>query len=124
MSGKVKNQDALRLVQIEMSDRRTRDIAWQWVQHNWSRVQAQITTWAGASLVASTGNFCSVERSMQVSEFFREHTVPAASHALDQARDKITDCVDLRAAQGANLKQWLRTEAVDAPHLSLGKAGL
>ena len=124
VSGKVKNQDALRLVQIEMSDRRTRDIAWQWVQHNWSRVQAQITTWAGASLVASTGNFCSVERSMQVSEFFREHTVPAASHALDQARDKITDCVDLRAAQGANLKQWLRTEAVDAPHLSLGKAGL
>ena len=53
---------------------------------------------------------------MQVSEFFREHTVPAASHALDQARDKITDCVGaLRAAQGANLKQWLRTEAVDAP---------
>ena len=108
MSAKVKNQDAVRLVRIEMSDRRTRDLAWQWVQQNWPRVQAQITTWGGGTLVESTGNFCSAERSSQVTEFFREHTVLAASHALDRARDNITDCVDLRAAQGPNLKLWLQ----------------
>jgi aminopeptidase N len=114
MSAKVRNQDAVRLVQIEMSDRRTQDIAWQWVQQNFSRVQRQITTWAGGELVESAGSFCSAERSTQVARFFQEHTVPAAAHALDQARDKITDCVDLRAAQGPNLKQWLHTEAADA----------
>ncbi len=124
MSAQVKNQDAVRLVRIEMSDRRTRDLAWQWVQQNWSRVQAQITTWGGGSLVESTGNFCSAERSSQVTEFFREHTVQAASHALDRARDNITDCVDLRAAQGPNLKLWLQTEAADARHMSLGRSGL
>ena len=74
VSAKVKNQDAVRLVRIEMSDRRTRDIAWQWMQENWPRVQAQITTWGGGYLVESTGNFCSAERSSQVTEFFREHT--------------------------------------------------
>jgi aminopeptidase N len=124
MSAKVKNQDAVRLVRIEMSDRRTRDLAWQWVQQNWPRVQAQITTWGGGTLVESTGNFCSAERSSQVTEFFREHTVLAASHALDRARDNISDCVDLRAAQGPNLKRWLQTEAADAPRMSLGKSGL
>jgi hypothetical protein len=45
MSSKVRNQDAVRLVRIEMSDRGTRDLAWQWVQQNWSRVQGLITTW-------------------------------------------------------------------------------
>ncbi len=124
MSSKVRNQDAVRLVRIEMSDRRTRDLAWQWVQENWPRVQAQITTWGGGTLVESTGNFCSAERSSQVTEFFREHTVLAASHALDLARDNITDCVDLRAAQGPNLKLWLQTEAADAPHSYLDKSGL
>jgi aminopeptidase N len=114
MSGKVKNQDAIRLVQIEMSDRHTGDITWQWVQQNWPRVQAQITTWGGGDLVESTGNFCSVERRAQVTEFFREHSIMAASHALDKASDNITDCVDLRAAQGANLKRWLQIEEADS----------
>jgi aminopeptidase N len=124
VSAKVKNQDAVRLVGIEMSDRRTRDITWPWVQQNWPRVQAQITTWGGGYLVESTGNFCSAERSSQVTAFFREHTVQAASHALDRARDNITDCVNLRAAQGADLKRWLQTEAPDAYHSYSGKSGL
>jgi aminopeptidase N len=110
MSAKVRNQDAVGLVQIEMSDRRTRDTAWQWAQQHWSRVQAQITTWAGGSLVASTGNFCSEERSSQVTEFLSDHTVPASSRALDRARNNITECVDLRAAQGPNLSRWLQAE--------------
>jgi aminopeptidase N/puromycin-sensitive aminopeptidase len=109
LSGQVKNQDALGLVQIEMRDRRTRDAAWQYVQQNWPRVRAQITTWMGGELVESMGGFCSTDRSTQVSEFFAAHSVSATSHALDKARDRISDCVDLRTAQGPNLKQWLQT---------------
>jgi hypothetical protein len=91
-----------------MSDRRTRDVAWQYVQQNWPRVQARSPPGWAATLVESMGNFCSAERSSQVTEFFAEHTVPAASHALDKAHDSIADCVELRAAQGPNLKQWLQ----------------
>ncbi len=110
LSGQVKNQDALDLVQIEMRDRRTRDATWQYVQQNWPKVQAQITTWTGGELVESMGGFCSTDRSSQVSEFFAAHTVPASSHALDKARNSIADCVDLRVAQAPNLKQWLQME--------------
>ncbi len=121
-SAKVRNQDAIGLVQIEMSDRRTRDTAWQWMQQNWSLVQAQITTWGGGYLVASTGSFCSQERASQVKAFFEQNRVQATAHALNRAQDNIADCVDLRAAQSANLEQWLRTEAAAAPHLSLNRS--
>ncbi len=111
VSKKVKNQDALRLVQIEMGDAHTRDQAWQYIQHNWSQVEAQLTPWMGGALVQSTGSFCSLERKSQVSEFFARHSVAATSHALDVARDRITDCVDLRAAQGPNMERWSHTQA-------------
>jgi aminopeptidase N len=114
LSGQVKNQDALFLVQIEMRDRRTRDATWQYVQQNWPKVRAQITTWMGGGLVESMGGFCSTDRSSQVSEFFAAHSVSATSRALDKARNSIADCVDLRVAQAPNLKQWLLTEATDA----------
>ena len=114
VSAKVRNQDSLRLVQIEMSDRRTRDVAWQYIQQNWPRVQAQITTWMGGSLVESMGSFCSADRSSEVTQFFAEHEVPATSRALDKASGSIADCVQLRAAQEPNLKQWLQTQAADA----------
>jgi aminopeptidase N len=114
LSAQVKNQDSLRLVELEMRDRRTRDVAWQYVQQNWPRVRAQITTWMGGELVESMGGFCSADRSSQVTEFFKEHTVLASTHALDKARDNIADCVDLRATQGPNLKRWLESEAAGA----------
>jgi len=37
--------------------------------------------------------------------------VPATSRALDKARGTIADCVQLRAAQEPNLKQWLQSRA-------------
>ena len=109
MSGQVKNQDALTLVQLEMRDRRTRDEAWKYVQQDWPRVKTQLTTWMGGILVESMGSFCSVDQSKQVTQFFEEHTVSATSRALDNARDSIANCVDLRSAQGPNLKHWLQT---------------
>jgi aminopeptidase N len=109
LSGQVKNQDALRLVQLQMRDRRTRDVTWQYMQQNWPKVKAQLTTSIGGSLVESMGAFCSTEKSTQVTEFFEDHTVLASTRALDKARDSIEGCVNLRAAQEPNLKQWLQT---------------
>jgi aminopeptidase N/puromycin-sensitive aminopeptidase len=90
-----------------MSDRRTRELAWNYLQQHWPLVQSQITTYTGGTLVTSMGNFCSAERSREVTQFFTEHTVNAAAAALDHARDSISDCIDLRAAQEPNLKLWL-----------------
>ena len=107
VSSRVRNQDAMQLLQLEMGERRTRDLAWKYVQEHWPLVQAQITTSNGAALLTSMGNFCSAEHSSEVARFFAEHTVPASARALEQARDNITDCVNLRATQGPDLQRWL-----------------
>jgi aminopeptidase N len=111
VSRKVRNQDAVSLFQTEMSERSTRDAAWQYVQQDWPRVQAQMTTWAGGLLVASTGNFCSETRQKEVTEFFRDHTVPASASALDKARVTIADCVQFRTFQEANLRHWAKDQS-------------
>jgi aminopeptidase N/puromycin-sensitive aminopeptidase len=111
VSTKVRNQDAVSLFQIEMRDRNTQDAAWQYVQQNWPRVQAQMTTWTGASLVASTGDFCSETRQQEVTDFFRDHVVRASASALDKARVNIADCVQLRKSQEANLRHWSQAQS-------------
>jgi aminopeptidase N len=111
VSSKVRNQDAVTLFDIEMSDRSTQDVAWQFVQHNWPRVQAQMTTWAGASLVTATGNYCSETQQQEVTDFFRDHVVPASASALNKARVNIADCVQLRKSQEANLSNWASAQS-------------
>ncbi len=107
VSGKVRNQDSIRLVIAELRDRFTRDRAWRFVQAHWPKVLAQVTPLEGGPLVAATGNFCSPERRSEVSNFFAEHKVPASANDLQRARDSINDCVQFRGAQGQSLQDWL-----------------
>ncbi len=107
VSGKVRNQDAAGLLAMEVRSRDTQELAWRYVQDNWDKVTAQLTTFGGAYIVGATGSFCSADRIQEVAGFFVTHKVMAADRALTQAKDQINDCIDLRQAQEANLKAWL-----------------
>ena len=111
VSGKVRNQDAVFQLVIPLRDADTRDIAWQYIQDNWTKVQAQVTTMMGSALIGSTGSFCSEDRSREVASFFSTHKVPASERALTRAQNSIQSCVDLRSEQGPKLKAWLATSA-------------
>jgi aminopeptidase N/puromycin-sensitive aminopeptidase len=107
VSGQVRNQDAFILFTIELQSRDNQNMAWEYIQKNWDKVIAQVTITSGAGLVEATGSFCSAEKLDQVTTFFNSHKVPASEHALARAKDQISDCIDLRAAQEPNLKAWL-----------------
>jgi len=107
VSGKVRNQDAAGFLAVELRNRDTQDVAWQFVQQNWDQVKAQLTTFSGADLIGATGGFCSAESAAQVTSFFSSHKVAASERALARAKNQIGDCMDLRAAQEPNLKTWL-----------------
>jgi aminopeptidase N/puromycin-sensitive aminopeptidase len=106
-SGKVRNQDSVFQFAIALNNTNTRDFAWQYIQDNWPRVNAQLTTMAGGSLVGSTAAFCSADRRDEVTKFFSDHPVHASERALTRAQNSINACIDLRAEQGPKLKQWL-----------------
>jgi aminopeptidase N len=107
LSGKVRNQDSPRMLGIPLSRRETQDFAWQYVQENWDKVKAQMTPLSAGYFVGSAGSFCSVERRDQVVSFYSTHKVASSERSLKRAIDAINDCVELRANQEQNLKDWL-----------------
>ena len=109
VSGQVRNQDSWILIAILLRTRDTREQTWQYIQHNWEKVSAQLTTSSGARIVGSAGSFCSAERHDEVLNFFAAHKVVSADRTLKIAGDQINDCVQLRNAQEPNLKAWLAT---------------
>jgi aminopeptidase N/puromycin-sensitive aminopeptidase len=121
VSGKVKDQDSIRFVARELTDRYTQDQAWRFIEEKWPRVNAQFTTLTGATLVNAAGSFCSVQRRTAIADFFQQHKVPASTRALERAQSNIDDCIEFRANQGKNMNQWL-AKAVQT-QAALRKAG-
>jgi aminopeptidase N len=106
-SGKVRNQDSWVVFAILMTRPETRDQAWEYVQQHWATIAAQLTVNSGARIVEAAGSFCTAKQRDEVAGFFAEHPVQAADRTLQQSLDSIDACVQLRAAQEPNLKQWL-----------------
>jgi aminopeptidase N len=106
-SGKVRNQDAGRLFTRAFANGTTRDLAWQYIQNNWDKVQAQFTVSMGIKIVAATGNFCSTQERDTVKNFFATHKVDATDSALRHALEHIDGCTQLRILQEPKLAQWL-----------------
>ena len=110
-SGKVRNQDSIRLFAIALQSPNTQETAWKYIEDNWTKVQTQFTMFTGGYLVSSTSAFCTAEQRDQVKDFFTTHKVAASANALTRSQNAINDCVDLRAEQSSNLKQWLSAGA-------------
>ncbi len=107
VSGQVRNQSSWILLAILLSQRETRDQAWSYVQGHWEKVHAQLTTSSGVGFVGSMGSFCTAERRDQITSFFATHNVEGSERTLSKAVDSINACIQLRADQEPNLKQWL-----------------
>ena len=110
VSGKVRNQDAAIQFTTAMGSGTSREQTWKYIQNHWEKVEAQLTTEMGAKLVKSTSNFCSAEACDSVEKFFAAHQVAASDRALAYATERIEGCIELRALQEPNLKQWLAAQ--------------
>jgi aminopeptidase N/puromycin-sensitive aminopeptidase len=109
-SSKVRNQDALIQFAIALQIDANRDAAWKYVKSHWDTVKTLLTPELGSALVGSTGSFCSVEARDDVKAFFTEHKVPSADRALKHSIESIDGCIELRALQEPNLKQWIAAQ--------------
>ncbi len=110
VSGKVRNQDAIFQLDIELANEKTRELAWRFIQAHWDNVQAQFTANMGASLVESTEAFCSPADRDNVEQFFSTHKVAAADVSLRHALERINGCIELRALQQPQLETWLAAQ--------------
>jgi aminopeptidase N/puromycin-sensitive aminopeptidase len=109
-SNKVRNQDALFQFAIALQIDANRDAAWKYIKSHWDTVKTLLTPELGSDLVGSAGSFCSVEARNDVKTFFTEHKVPSADRALKHSVERIDGCIELRALQEPNLKQWIAAQ--------------
>ena len=107
VSGKVKNQDAAIVLAGALRSGESQAPTWKFIQNNWEKVNAQLTTEMGAMLIASTGSFCSTDARDEVKQFFATHPVPSSNRSLKNATERIDGCVEFRKLQEKNLQQWL-----------------
>ncbi|HLY43754.1 MAG TPA: M1 family metallopeptidase [Terracidiphilus sp.] len=121
ISDKVRNQDAAFQLAIELEIPKNRDEAWKFVQNNWSKVQAQLTTNLGGILVGATGSFCSESARDSIQSFFRTHSVAASDVSLKHALEHINGCIELRSLQEPKLKTWLEAQTESGTKTSSGK---
>jgi aminopeptidase N/puromycin-sensitive aminopeptidase len=121
VSGKVRNQDAAIQLAISLSNDKTRDLTWQFIQHNWDAVKKQMTPEMGAILVSATSTFCSQSARNDVSQFFSSHKVPDSDRALKHSIEHINNCVELRDSQQPQLKAWLASQPASGPASGSGR---
>jgi aminopeptidase N/puromycin-sensitive aminopeptidase len=69
---------------------------------------------SGERIVSATGAFCTVAQRDQVASFFRSHSVAATQRTLAQSVDSIDACIQFRATQEPNLRQWLAAHPASA----------
>jgi aminopeptidase N/puromycin-sensitive aminopeptidase len=107
ISDKVRNQDAAVQFAISLGTDENREQAWKYIQAHWDKVQAQLTTNSGSTLVGSTSRFCSASERTEVEQFFSTHKVAASGQTLKHAIEHIDGCIELRSLQEPHLKTWL-----------------
>jgi aminopeptidase N/puromycin-sensitive aminopeptidase len=110
VSGKVRNQDAAIQLAIALQIDESRDQAWKFIQDNWDKVHALLTTEMGEVLVRFTGSFCSADARDNVQSFFSTHKVESSDKSLKHALESIDGCIELRSLQEPNLKTWLAAQ--------------
>jgi aminopeptidase N/puromycin-sensitive aminopeptidase len=111
VSGKVRNQDAVKQLVFALRSDENRDQAWSFIQNNWEKVQPLLTPEAGADLVFATGSFCTADARASVETFFAQHQVPSADQSVKHALESIDGCIELRKLQEPKLKKWLGAQA-------------
>jgi hypothetical protein len=44
----------------------------------------------------------------EIKQFFTDHRAPGAERALQQSVERITNCMEFKQVQGANMEKWLQ----------------
>jgi hypothetical protein len=115
----VKNQDLFFLGGL-LSNVDTQAAAWELFKNNFSAIKEK----AGASLSGGfatlAGSFCDEKLRDDSQDFFASQNLPGSERPLQNAKDGVNACIELRSLQQANLSGYLKKlpakESANASH--------
>ena len=108
LSGPLKPQEIGSVARGVNSYPPNRDITWNWMRKNYDTIMKRVPPMFAAFLPYYAGG-CSQPRLAEAETFFAEpaHAAPGTSKELAKVAEGVTDCVGLRAREGARVKAFL-----------------
>lgn len=93
----------------QLSDERTREDTWAFMQENWDQLTETISPYALAYMPRLTGGFCSAEKAAEVEAFFAPKVaeLPGAPRNLASTLETIRLCSATADAQRAAVRRFL-----------------
>jgi aminopeptidase N len=103
-----RSQDVGLLIAGMLGRPAARELTWAFVKQQWTPLVDKLGTFQGIPLIVSaTANFCSLEKSMEVRQFFTRNPIPSSTRSVQQSIERIEACAAMDQRQSAPLTKWL-----------------
>ena len=105
----VRSQDTIRVLVSVASNRRGRDLAWEFMKDNWAELDRRYGEggFAIMRLVSISSLFTTEQKKQEVIEFFDSHPVPAAERTIRQGLERMSNNIAWLARNRDELSEWL-----------------
>jgi len=119
LSPEVKNQD-LSIVGGLLSNVDTQAMAWDLFKSNFPAIKEKAGESLSSGFATLAGVFCDEKLRDDSQDFFASQNLPGSERPLQNARDSVNACIELRSLQQPNLSAYLKkppaTSAGNASH--------
>ena len=102
----MKTQD-LYLIAGPLNNSDTAPIAWELLKTDYDAIVAKAGPSVASGLVQVAGAFCGEKLRDDAQDFFASKNIPGTERELQNARDKVNACIQLRSLERPNLSAYL-----------------
>ena len=105
----VRSQDTIRVLVSVASNRRGRDLAWEFMKDNWAELDRRYGEggFAIMRLASISSLFTTEQKKQEVIEFFDSHPVPAAERTIRQGLERMSNNIAWLSKNRDELSEWL-----------------
>jgi len=83
--------------------------AWSFVKQHWTELEPKMSVaFADVRIVQALGSFCDPRDRDDIKSFLASHKLGSAARTVDQAIERIDNCIAIREAHKDDLAEWLR----------------
>ena len=112
LSPAVKNQDLFLLFGL-VRNYETQSVAWDLLKTDFKAIMAKVDAFGGG-IARVSGVFCDRELRDDSQHFFADQHMPGAERLLQNGKDTVDACIELRALQEPNLSAFLEKQSGQA----------
>ena len=109
LSPNVRTQNAGAYLEQFLTNPSANQTAWTFLKVHWKDLEPRLSVaFADVGVVQALGSFCDAGARDDIQAFFTTHKLGNAARNVDQAVERINNCINLKATQTQVLDAWLK----------------